>query len=194
MVILFPLHSVHLSPPPINPFGAINLLPNPIYQNAIKTLQQETITQEERVKLITDTESLHTFATIINRTRRRDIGEFTVRKPETLNEYEKALNHIIRFINSESDDIKENDVRIFFEKYLNNYYAYNISQNPALKGGSLHEFVVSLEKEQLISTQVKDDLLLKLKFLNDSSHSFASYTIEEQRSFVKEVYFSLHEL
>lgn len=65
-------------------FGAINLLPNPTYQSAIKTLQQETITQAERVKLITDTESLHTFATIINRTRRRDIGEFTVRKPETL--------------------------------------------------------------------------------------------------------------
>lgn len=65
-------------------FGAINLLPNPVYQNAIATLQQEKITQEERVKLITDTESLHTFATIINRTRRRDIGEFTVRKPETL--------------------------------------------------------------------------------------------------------------
>lgn len=65
-------------------FGAINLLPNPVYQSAVETLQQKSITQEERVKLITDTESLHTFATIINRTRRRDIGEFTVRKPETL--------------------------------------------------------------------------------------------------------------
>lgn len=65
-------------------FCAINLLPNPVYQNAIATLRQKSITQEERVKLITDMESLHTFATIINRTRRRDIGEFTVRKPETL--------------------------------------------------------------------------------------------------------------
>lgn len=65
-------------------FGAINLLPNPVYKNAITALQKEAITQEERVKLITDAESLHTFATIINRTRRRDIGEFTVRKPETL--------------------------------------------------------------------------------------------------------------
>lgn len=64
--------------------GKTNLIPNPTYINAIKTLEQETVTQEERVKLITDIESLHTFATIINRTRRRDIGEFTVRKPETL--------------------------------------------------------------------------------------------------------------
>lgn len=34
------------------------------------------------------------------------------------NEYENALNHIIKFINAESNCIKENDVRIFFEKYL----------------------------------------------------------------------------
>ena len=64
--------------------GRTNLLPNPIYQKVIEVLQQTTVTQEERVRLITDIESLHTFATIINRTRRRDIGEFTVRKPETL--------------------------------------------------------------------------------------------------------------
>lgn len=64
--------------------GATNLLPNPTYKKAIAVLQQTTISQEDRVRLITDVESLHTFATIINRTRRRDIGEFTVRKPETL--------------------------------------------------------------------------------------------------------------
>lgn len=34
--------------------------------------------------LIGDVESLHTFAHIINRTRRRDSGNFTLRKPETL--------------------------------------------------------------------------------------------------------------
>ncbi len=39
---------------------------------------------EERIQLITDIEALHTFSAIINRTRRRDIGEFTVRKPETV--------------------------------------------------------------------------------------------------------------
>ena len=34
--------------------------------------------------MISDTEGMHTFAGIINRTRRRDIGNFTVRKPETV--------------------------------------------------------------------------------------------------------------
>jgi len=37
-----------------------------------------------RVQLITDLEELHTFSGIINRTRRRDIGDFTIRKPETV--------------------------------------------------------------------------------------------------------------
>ena len=45
---------------------------------------RDKISLEDRVKLIGDVESLHTFAHIINRTRRRDIGKFTLRKPETL--------------------------------------------------------------------------------------------------------------
>ena len=40
--------------------------------------------REECIYSIGDVESLHTFAHIINRTRRRDIGKFTLRKPETL--------------------------------------------------------------------------------------------------------------
>lgn len=43
-----------------------------------------TATEDERIQLITDIEALHTFSGIINRTRRRDIGEFTVRQPETV--------------------------------------------------------------------------------------------------------------
>ena len=43
-----------------------------------------TETEDERIQLITDIEALHTFSGIINRTRRRDIGEFTVRKPEAV--------------------------------------------------------------------------------------------------------------
>lgn len=65
-------------------WGVAVLKNNPVYNNAINILQKPVIRQEERVKLITDVEGLHTFARIINRTRRRDIGEFTVRKPETL--------------------------------------------------------------------------------------------------------------
>jgi SNF2 family DNA or RNA helicase len=38
----------------------------------------------DRVKLIKQIEELNTFSGLINRTRRRDIGDFTIRKPETL--------------------------------------------------------------------------------------------------------------
>ena len=66
------------------PWGLAMLVSNPNYKNAIRLLQENTISSEQRVKLISDVESLHTFAHIINRTRRRDIGNFTLRKPETL--------------------------------------------------------------------------------------------------------------
>ena len=45
---------------------------------------QSSADEDERIQLITDIEALHTFSGIINRTRRRDIGEFTIRKPETV--------------------------------------------------------------------------------------------------------------
>lgn len=66
------------------PWGVAMLTTNPVYQKALRMLNREFITPEQRVELITDVESLHTFANIINRTRRRDIGNFTLRKPETI--------------------------------------------------------------------------------------------------------------
>jgi SNF2 family DNA or RNA helicase len=45
-------------------------------------LSQDEVSKEDRVRMITMTENLHTFSGIINRTRRRDIGDFTVRKAE----------------------------------------------------------------------------------------------------------------
>ncbi len=65
-------------------WGTAMLIPNPVYRNAVRMLNRDKISLEDRVKLIGDVESLHTFANIINRTRRRDIGNFTLRKPETL--------------------------------------------------------------------------------------------------------------
>lgn len=65
-------------------WGVAMLATNPIYQKSLRILNREFITPEERVEIISDIESLHTFANIINRTRRRDIGNFTLRKPETI--------------------------------------------------------------------------------------------------------------
>ena len=56
---------------------------NPEFKRVRGQLAEGCVAADERIQLITDMEALHTFASMINRTRRRDIGAFTVRKPET---------------------------------------------------------------------------------------------------------------
>ena len=65
-------------------WGQAILREKPEFNRIRKRLAEDDIAADERVQLITDIEGLHTFAGIINRTRRRDIGAFTLRKPETV--------------------------------------------------------------------------------------------------------------
>ena len=57
---------------------------NPEFNQIMERFAEDNVVGDERVQLISDIEALHTFSGVINRTRRRDIGEFTVRKPETV--------------------------------------------------------------------------------------------------------------
>lgn len=66
------------------PWGQSILRHNPDFSRLRAELLSDGITHEERVRMISDVEGMHTFAGIINRTRRRDIENFTVRKPETV--------------------------------------------------------------------------------------------------------------
>jgi len=66
------------------PWGQSILRHNPEFNQVQTLITEDKIGLEGRVQLITDIEALHTFSGIINRTRRRDIGEFTIRKPETV--------------------------------------------------------------------------------------------------------------
>lgn len=65
-------------------WGQAILRHSPDFIRVRSKLIDGTIAHEERVRMISDTEGMHTFSGIINRTRRRDIGNFTVRKPETV--------------------------------------------------------------------------------------------------------------
>ena len=56
------------------------LAPNPGFQSAMSRLAEREISDDARVVLIRQMEELHSFSDMINRTRRRDIGEFTVRQ------------------------------------------------------------------------------------------------------------------
>lgn len=57
---------------------------NPLYDDILDRLEQDEISREDRVRLISDVESLHSFNTMINRTRRRDIQDFCVRHSTTV--------------------------------------------------------------------------------------------------------------
>src|SRR4029077_9563332 len=58
--------------------------PSPEFNAVVADIEGQTLDLAQRVSMINRIEALHTFARFINRTRRRDIGEFTSRKPETV--------------------------------------------------------------------------------------------------------------
>ena len=64
------------------PWGRSMLAPNPGVRSVLSRLQP-VAPDRERVLLIRHMEELHTFSSLINRTRRRDIGEFTLRQAHT---------------------------------------------------------------------------------------------------------------
>jgi ATP-dependent helicase HepA len=65
-------------------WGASVLSADPRVQPVLDALEQQELATESRLSVISGLEALYTFAPIINRTRRRDIGNFTTRKPETV--------------------------------------------------------------------------------------------------------------
>ncbi|SFK15142.1 Helicase conserved C-terminal domain-containing protein [Desulfomicrobium apsheronum] len=65
-------------------WGQLYLRETPSFQSVYDQLAEPTIDSATRVRLTRSLEELYTFSSMINRTRRRDIGEFTTRKPETL--------------------------------------------------------------------------------------------------------------
>lgn len=57
---------------------------NPDVLELEKQLDISSVDDTKRVEIINKLEELHTFSGIINRTRRRDINTFTIRRPETI--------------------------------------------------------------------------------------------------------------
>lgn len=66
-------------------WGSLFISETPAFQMIYDRLSDEApLTDHERISTIYQIEQLYTFSPLINRTRRRDIGEFTSRRPETL--------------------------------------------------------------------------------------------------------------
>ena len=72
----------HLGRAAATDWGRVMLGPSPEYR-ALNAAIGATCDDQGRVRLIHRTEALHSFASMISRTRRRDIGAFTTRKPRT---------------------------------------------------------------------------------------------------------------
>ena len=65
-------------------WGKAILKENPNFKSVLKILKENSLSREERVGIIPKLESFHSFSRLINRTRRRDIDTFCIRKPETV--------------------------------------------------------------------------------------------------------------
>ena len=84
------------------PWGQSLLTESPDFIDIKNLLDKRSIGRENRVGLIQNIEKLHSFSNLINRTRRRDIDTFCVRKPVTIKipfteEQEKLYSSIITF-------------------------------------------------------------------------------------------------
>lgn len=65
-------------------WGRLFLRESPEFQNIYDRVQENGLENKDRVEIIQVLENLYTFSGLINRTRRRDIGNFTTRKSETV--------------------------------------------------------------------------------------------------------------
>jgi len=87
------------------PWGRSIFKFNPEFRRIQTMLEGSAISPEERVRLISDLEQMHTLSGIISRTRRRDIGDFAVRKPETVTvpftDQQKALHDELLAVQAE---------------------------------------------------------------------------------------------
>lgn len=68
---------------------------NPAFAEIYAFLEKKEVSREERVEIISKIELLHSFHTLINRTRRKDIEDFCVRRTQTVEiEYNQAQRNL----------------------------------------------------------------------------------------------------
>ena len=65
-------------------WGRLFLRESPAFRHLCDVLEGDGIDEPSRIRIVRSLEELYTFSPMINRTRRRDIGEFTTRRPETV--------------------------------------------------------------------------------------------------------------
>lgn len=119
----------------------------------------------------------------INRIDTNSNGLYEINpKVEFLTGMDQAYNKIAKFNSGESNDMSENDLRIFLEEYLHVIFAKQYLENN-LDDKKLGERIDELTRLNLISANVQNKLHLYRNELNSGSHTFALSTIEDDRGF-----------
>lgn len=83
-------------------WGASMLSANPVFNEVLRKLTEAEISRKDRVAITREIESFHSFSRLINRTRRKDIGSFCIRRNETVeveftNAQRELHDEILRF-------------------------------------------------------------------------------------------------
>lgn len=119
----------------------------------------------------------------INRIKLDSHGLFDLNPKEYFADgFGKKFNNILKFNNCESDDMTENDLRIFLEEYLGVVFAKQYEEHN-INSLKLGERIDKLNGLGLISNDVKLILHDYRNELNSGSHTFKGSTIEDDRIF-----------
>ncbi|MGB0385686.1 MAG: DEAD/DEAH box helicase [Ardenticatenaceae bacterium] len=87
----------------LTPWGGQVLVQDARFTKWVSRLQEESLLSDaERIRCMRDLEEVHSLAHIMNRTRRRDIGRFTLREPHTIEvpftfEQEEFYKKLLKF-------------------------------------------------------------------------------------------------
>lgn len=103
-------------------------------------------------------------------------------KEEFLTGFDKAYLNIAKFNNAETDNMSENDLRIFLEEYLKTIFAKQYDEND-LNSKQLGVRIDELADLNLITESVKSKLHYYRNELNSGSHTFQMNTIDDDRNF-----------
>lgn len=102
------------------------------------------------------------------------------------NELIKSYLKIKRFIDGDSEEVTENEMRIFIEEYLKVVFAKYYKDN-GLEKKKLGECIDELHSMRAISTKSKETLHRFRVNLNPESHTFKKSTIENNRSLADQI-------
>ncbi len=166
------------------PWGQSVITHDPRFSKWLVRLKENReLIDEERIKFIRDMEDIHTLAHIMNRTRRRDIGQFTIREPFTISApFTKEQQHLYESLIAYRREV----LALSYEPHLIRLITDTLERQAASCLPALVPVLDNfLQTERFTATAITDDLELE-----DNATELPRYLIEKA-SKLKEIAASL---